>query len=866
MDVPFISSGAMSRAHYALVRKVETATSAHAADSVLLAEIEAIQDRLSHSTITQKQVKECLVLLLYCTVAATPGVSPSVLFALPHAISLAEAGKTIRDKRLGYVFCAETMPKHHELQLMLVNTLRKDLESQEEPRICLALEALIESPSEDAIPAVQDRLYELLSHTSPNIRRRALLAYRSLSQHNPDLLKHVVDKTRRRLEDTDSTVAGAALSLSIELYALGLLSTSAFQGATSKLLQSLWKKHLQSHSLWLLLKILSVFKSIEPTSSDLMIMVDIVRSTSLTGSLGNAIKYQCFGIAGAHPTAVESTQPNPGQAFIEDVRSLLTSEDPNDTYCFISCLQSLDPALWAGTRADIPAVLEGWEVERIMNLLHSSDSMIRRKTLQVLLRVDRNVVETYYSQLMGSESTSSPPKTHPDGIEKVLEVIELLYTDDGEAYVQNILQLLRALDAQSANEKKHVSDIIVQSVLTRIRSASSEFRSNCLGILFVFLTEQTTHIDATLATILAALVCEFLENSPVPPTHLLTGLASLLNFQGAGVQDICLLAMTRVVGQCEEVPENVIAIVRKHQEAAGRHIRQRCDQFITLSESKETLKEVLAEMRTSSLPDLVIALQHWETQRRVNMGRANARISGATSPNRPSSRASQGTSSKLRYAAYEPPKPTARLRRTSSASSRSTSYSDAGRENEDLAKTFTPGELALVGGRRDLEKLAKVGSRNTLVYEMVCYEVLLCDPVVSNAYIQARRVDLINLDSPFVSEPATSISSLNEPDFEQLWNSLASGNARGWCEASIDSVVRKLQGLQRPLKVTPADQGPFVGDLKIILAHSNYAEEQQGIAVLRLREGDEDSCLWHLRCTDETLREAIKSLLKDTDA
>lgn len=51
MDVPFVSSGAMSRAHYALVRKVETATSPYAADMVLLAEVEAIQGRLLHSTL-----------------------------------------------------------------------------------------------------------------------------------------------------------------------------------------------------------------------------------------------------------------------------------------------------------------------------------------------------------------------------------------------------------------------------------------------------------------------------------------------------------------------------------------------------------------------------------------------------------------------------------------------------------------------------------------------------------------------------------------------------------------------------------------------------------------------------------------------
>jgi hypothetical protein len=47
MDVPFISSGAQSRAHYALVRKVESAASPQQADQYLLAEVKSIQNRIS---------------------------------------------------------------------------------------------------------------------------------------------------------------------------------------------------------------------------------------------------------------------------------------------------------------------------------------------------------------------------------------------------------------------------------------------------------------------------------------------------------------------------------------------------------------------------------------------------------------------------------------------------------------------------------------------------------------------------------------------------------------------------------------------------------------------------------------------------
>jgi hypothetical protein len=47
MEVPFISSGALSRAHYALIRKVELAQTSQQADGYLLEEVVALRDRLS---------------------------------------------------------------------------------------------------------------------------------------------------------------------------------------------------------------------------------------------------------------------------------------------------------------------------------------------------------------------------------------------------------------------------------------------------------------------------------------------------------------------------------------------------------------------------------------------------------------------------------------------------------------------------------------------------------------------------------------------------------------------------------------------------------------------------------------------------
>jgi AP-4 complex subunit epsilon-1 len=62
-----------------------------------------------------------------------------------------------------------------------------------------------------------------------------------------------------------------------------------------------------------------------------------------------------------------------------NIRQLLTSRSVNDQYIFLSCLSCLNPEIWAGTNTDVPAVLEEWEVGRVMEFLDSSDTAVRRK-------------------------------------------------------------------------------------------------------------------------------------------------------------------------------------------------------------------------------------------------------------------------------------------------------------------------------------------------------------------------------------------------------------------------------------------------------------------------------------------------------
>ena len=90
----------------------------------------------------------------------------------------------------GYLFLCERLPRGHELELMLINTIRKvrptyhqwqsldtqDLSSASPKDILLALHAIVHLPSSDLAPAVQPLLSSktLLRHASASIRQKTL--------------------------------------------------------------------------------------------------------------------------------------------------------------------------------------------------------------------------------------------------------------------------------------------------------------------------------------------------------------------------------------------------------------------------------------------------------------------------------------------------------------------------------------------------------------------------------------------------------------------------------------------------------------------------------------------------------------------
>jgi AP-4 complex subunit epsilon-1 len=91
---------------------------------------------------------------------------------------------------------------------------------------------------------------------------------------------------------------------------------------------------------------------------------------------------QCFRvISHADSKLLLEVQTSKNMKWVDYIRRFLVSNDPTEIYLFVSCMNELDPQLWAGTNPEIASAFEAWEVERVMQLLDSQDVSIRKKVL-----------------------------------------------------------------------------------------------------------------------------------------------------------------------------------------------------------------------------------------------------------------------------------------------------------------------------------------------------------------------------------------------------------------------------------------------------------------------------------------------------
>ena len=111
-------------------------------------------------------MKEYLVRLMYCEM-----LGHEAEFGYIHAVKLAQHA-SILEKRIGYLAVSVLLHEDHELMVLLINTLQRDLRSTNVVEICTALTTVSRVMNAEMIPAILPLVEEKCTHAREIVRKK----------------------------------------------------------------------------------------------------------------------------------------------------------------------------------------------------------------------------------------------------------------------------------------------------------------------------------------------------------------------------------------------------------------------------------------------------------------------------------------------------------------------------------------------------------------------------------------------------------------------------------------------------------------------------------------------------------------------
>jgi len=291
--------GHLSKEFFELVKSIGESRSKQEEDKIIVNEIATLKANLNQPNITPKKMKEYMIRAVYVEM-----LGHDASFAYIHAVKLTHE-KTLLCKRIGYLTCNLFLHKDHELMLLLINTMQRDLNSPNHLEVCAALTSVTRLVNLEMIPAISPLIFKLLGHSQDVVRKKAIVTIHRFYKLVPDVVLDQKEVIRRVLCDPDPSVMGASLHI---LYEITKSNPSSCKDLVPSFVSIL--KQITEHRLprdfdyhrmpapWLQVKLLSILGQLgtaDQKASEQMyeILQECMRRADSGVNVGYAIIYEC---------------------------------------------------------------------------------------------------------------------------------------------------------------------------------------------------------------------------------------------------------------------------------------------------------------------------------------------------------------------------------------------------------------------------------------------------------------------------------------------------------------------------------------------------------------------------------------------
>ncbi|KAJ3713758.1 adaptin N terminal region-domain-containing protein [Lentinula guzmanii] len=313
-----------------------------------------------------------------------------------HVVEVMSSPK-LHLKSVGYLAAIQSFDQDTDVLMLTTNLLKKDLTSSPAD-IAVTLNGISHILTPDLARDLSPELIKMLTHSRPEIRKRAVLALFKLVKRYPEVSQQVISRLKDKLEDPDPGVIAATVNVLCEL-------TLHNPKDYLTLAPPLFHLMTTSSNNWMLIKIIKLFGTLSPYEPRLVkkLQPPITELISTTPAI--SLLYECVHtciiggmLEGSSGDALARTCVSKLAAFIQD-------SDQNLKYIALLAMVKIVPShphLVAQYQDTILASVNDQDISIRMRALDLISAMVDETNLQ-------NIVQQVLSHLVTDVSTSTAP-------------------------------------------------------------------------------------------------------------------------------------------------------------------------------------------------------------------------------------------------------------------------------------------------------------------------------------------------------------------------------------------------------------------------------------------------------------------------
>jgi len=580
--------GHLSKEFFELVKSIGESRSKQEEDKIIVNEIATLKANLIQPNITAKKMKEYMIRAVYVEM-----LGHDASFAYIHAVKLTHE-KTLIAKRTGYLACNLFLHKDHELMLLLINTMQRDLNSPNHLEVCAALTSVCRLVNMEMIPAISPLIMKLLAHSQDVVRKKTIIVIHRMFKLVPETVLDQKDAIRRVLCDPDPSVMGASLHILYEMAKSNPASCKDLVPSFVSILKQITEHRLPRdfdyHRMpapWLqvkLLSILGVLGTADQKASEQMyeILQECLRRADSGVNVGYAIIYECV-------KCITRIYPDHGllELAASNISRFISSENHNLKYLGVTGL------------AQIVQVNASYAAEHqmvVVDCLEDPDDTLKRKTLDLLFRMTNpQNVTVVVDKLTFHLRTSVDTHLRRELVQRITSLAER-FAPNNEWYVSTMNNVFELGGDLVPTETAYNLMRLVAEGTGEDEAADQQFRTFAVNT-YLKLLEKSTLSDV-LVQVIAWVLGEYARLACVDG-YSLEDIVDLLcecverPFEDGSTRGYLVNALMKLSGQNQIQSTSADTIIKSYRSSRHTDLQQRCYEFEQLKGMPGLMRKVL---------------------------------------------------------------------------------------------------------------------------------------------------------------------------------------------------------------------------------------------------------------------------------